>query len=124
MRKHNRISIDRDRAFDINAINELLTQGKAILAEAVSISQKMESSIAAIASIYSGIDGEYQVDALGSDINALSGRLRRDIYQETITRMDTVLTKLMNDIPSYDTASRTQGTWTWAILNSARDYRT
>ena len=104
MKNHTNTPIDRDRAFDINAINELLTQGKAILTQAITISQRMENSIAAIASIYSGIDGEYQVDALGSDINALSGRLRRDIYQETVTRMDTILTKLINDIPSYDTA--------------------
>ena len=104
MRNNNRIFIDRDRAFDINAINELLTQGKAILTEAISISQKMEISIAAIASIYNGIDAEYKVGALGSDIDALSGKLRNDIYQDTITRMDTILNKLMNDIPSYDTA--------------------
>lgn len=104
MKNHTNTPIDRDRAFDINVINELLTQGKAILTQAITISQKMENSIAAIASIYSGIDAEYQVGALGSDIAALSGKLRRDIYQETITRMDTILTKLINDIPSYDTA--------------------
>ena len=46
MKNNHNTPIDRDRAFDINAINELLTQGKAILAEAVTISQKMETSIA------------------------------------------------------------------------------
>lgn len=51
MRNHTNTPIDRDRAFDINALNELLTQGKAILTQAITISQKMETSIAAIASI-------------------------------------------------------------------------
>ena len=104
MKNYNNVSLDRDRAFDINALSELLTQGKAILTEAIAISQKMETSIAAISAIYNGIDAEYKVGALGSDIDALSGKLRKDIYQDTITRMDTILNKLMNDIPSYDTA--------------------
>ena len=41
MSNHNEATIDRDRAFDINSINELLTQGKSILAEAISISGKI-----------------------------------------------------------------------------------
>ena len=98
----NNITLDRDRAFDINSLNELLTQGKSILNEAIRISQKMETSISTISGIYSGIDGEYKVGALGSDIASLSGTLKKDIYQDTIDRMDKILNKLINDMPSYD----------------------
>lgn len=102
MGEYKDITLDRDRAFDINSLNELLTQGKSILNEAIRISQKMETSISAISGIYSGIDGEYKVGALGSDIASLSGTLKKDIYQDTIDRMDKILTKLINDMPSYD----------------------
>ena len=49
-------TLDRDRAFDINSINELLTQGKAILDAAISISENMETSITTISGIYAEID--------------------------------------------------------------------
>ena len=103
MKKYNSTTLDRDRAFDINALNELLTQGRSILTEAISISQKMEASIAAISGIYAAIDGEYRVGALGSDLDRMSGALKKDVYQDTINRMDAILNKLINDIPSYDT---------------------
>lgn len=102
MGKYKDITLDRDRAFDINSLNELLTQGKSILTEAVNISQKMETSIASISGIYSGIDGEYKVGNLGSGIASLSGTLKKDIYQDTINRMDKILTNLINDMPSHD----------------------
>ena len=44
-------TLDRDRAFDINNLNELLTQGKAILTQAITISRKMEASISAISGV-------------------------------------------------------------------------
>lgn len=62
----------------------------------------METSISTISGIYSGIDGEYKVGALGSDIASLSGTLKKDIYQDTIDRMDKILNKQINDMPSYD----------------------
>lgn len=102
MGEYKDITLDRDRAFDINNLNELLTQGKSILNEAIRISQKMETSISAIFGIYNGIDGEYKVGALGSDITSLSGTLKKDIYQDTIDRMDKILTKLISGMPSYD----------------------
>lgn len=102
MGKYSSTTLDRDRAFDINSLNELLTQGKSILTEADRISRKMEASISAIAGIYGGIDGEYKIGALGSDIASLSGTLKKDIYRDTIDRMDQILNKLINDMPSYD----------------------
>ena len=95
-------ALDRDRAFDTGSINELLTQGRSILTEAVSISEKMEASISTIAGVYSGIDGEYRVGALGADIDRLSGTLRKEIYQDTMERMEKILTKLIEDMPFYD----------------------
>lgn len=95
-------TLDRDRAFDTGNINELLTQGKSILTEAISISGKMDASLSSISGVYSGIDGEYKVGALGSDIDRLSGNLKKDIYQDTIDRMDKILTKLIEDMPLYD----------------------
>lgn len=96
--------LDRDRAFDTGSLNELLTQGKEILTEAVSISGKMEDSISEISAVYNGIDGEYKVGALGADIDRLAGTLRKDIYQDTINRMDHILNKLIEDMPLYDSS--------------------
>lgn len=104
MGEYKDITLDRDRAFDINSLNELLTQGKSILTEAINLSQKMEESITAIKGIYSGIDGAYKVGALGSDIASLSGNLKKDIYQETINYMDAALVKIMDDIPNHDSS--------------------
>lgn len=102
MGKYGDTTLDRDRAFDTGSINELLTQGKSILTEAISISGKMDASLSTISGVYSGIDGEYKVGALGSDIGRLSGTLKKDIYQDTIDRMDKILTKLIEDMPLYD----------------------
>lgn len=99
---YNEVTLDRDRVFDVNSLNELLTQGKSILTAAISISQKMETSISTISSVYSGINGEYKVEALGSDITNLSGTLEKDIYQDTIDRMEKIITKLISDMPTYD----------------------
>ena len=63
MGKYNSVTLDRDRAFDGNSLQELLTQGKSILNQAIDLSRKMEASIAAIAATYSGIEGGYKVGA-------------------------------------------------------------
>ncbi len=99
---YNEVTLDRDRAFDVNSLNELLTQGKSILNAAISISQKMETSISAISGVYSGINGDYKVEALGSDVTDLSGTLEKDIYQDTIDRMKKIITRLISDMPTYD----------------------
>ena len=102
MEKYSGVTLDRDRAFDVNSLNELLTQGKAILNEATGISEKMEASISAVSGIYNGIESKYKVGALGSDLSNLKGKLQKEIYQNTIDHMDTILNKLMEDMLSYD----------------------
>lgn len=104
MQNSNDMVIDRDRAFDIDRLNDLLTQGRSILTEAISISQKMDASISAIFQIYRGIDGKYKVADLGLDIVSLSGKLEKDIYQDNLNRMDHILNKLINDMFSYDSS--------------------
>ena len=104
MGNYNGITLDRDRVFDINSLNELLMQGRTVLEEAVLISEKMEESLTAISGIYKSIDEEYKVSTLGSDIASLSGKIKDEIYQETMERMNTVLTKLIDVIPAYDNA--------------------
>ena len=99
---YNEVTLDRDRAFDVNSLNELLAQGKSILTAAISISQKMETSISTISGVYSGINEDYKVEALGSDITNLSGTLEKDIYQDTIDRMGKIIAKLIIDMPTYD----------------------
>lgn len=88
---YNNITLDRDRAFDNGNLNELLTQGKNILSEAIRISGKMEEAISNISSTYDGIDGAYKVSAFDADISRLAGTLVNSSYQETIDRMDKVL---------------------------------
>ena len=73
----NNVTLNRDCTFDINSLNEFLTQGKSILNEAISISQKMEATISAVSGIYSESDGEYKVGTLGSDISDLSGTIKK-----------------------------------------------
>lgn len=97
-------ALDRDRAFAVDSLSELLTQGRSILTEAIEISRKMEASIQAIRDVYDGIDKEYKAAALGSDLDGLKGKLQKDVYRETIDRMERILNKLMDDVPSYDTA--------------------
>ena len=104
MGKYSSAALDRDRAFDMDSLNELLTCGREILTQAVSISERMEASIAAISGVYNGIDGGYKVGALGSDIASLSGKLEKQIYQDTMNRMEKTITKLTNDMPSYDSS--------------------
>lgn len=111
-------TLDRDRAFDINSINELLTQGKAILNEAISISEKMETSITTISGTYAEIDAGYKVSALGSDISRLSGTLKKDCYRDTINSMDKTLSKLISDIPTYDTSLSRSVDGIKEVLNS------
>ncbi len=98
------VSLDRDRAFDMNSLNELLIQGRTILTEAVRISEEMEKSITAISEIYDSIDPQYRTGALGADIQTLSGKVKDDIYQETMERMDRILLNLINEIPACDSA--------------------
>lgn len=102
MKNHTDTILNRDRAFDINSLSELLTQGRSILTEAVNISRKMETSISAISGIYNGIDKEYKTAALGSDLDSLKGKLQKDIYRDTMDRMERILNKLIGDMPSYD----------------------
>ncbi len=104
MGKYNSVTLDRDRAFDGNSLQELLTQGKSILNQAIDLSRKMEASIAAIAATYSGIEGGYKVGALGADIDSLKGTLIKGIYQDTIDHMEKILTKLMDDMPACDSS--------------------
>ena len=40
--------------------------------------------------------------ALGTAVTGLSGKLQKDIYQDTINSMDRILNKLINDMPAYD----------------------
>ena len=49
MGKYGGVTLDRDRAFDVNSLQELLTQGKAILNKAIDLSRRMEASISATA---------------------------------------------------------------------------
>lgn len=102
MGKYSYVILDRDCAFDVNSLNELLTQGKAILNEAIEISEKIEASITRISEIYSGIKREYQTIPLSVSIANIPKRIKKDLYQETIDRMDIVLNKLMDEIPSCD----------------------
>lgn len=102
MGKYRKVILDRDCAFDVDELNVLLTQGKSILNEAIELSRKMEGSISRIYETFKEIDGRYKVHNLGLDITELSGKLESDIYQDTIDRMDTVLNKLMDEIPSCD----------------------
>ncbi|MBD5495760.1 MAG: RHS repeat protein, partial [Lachnospiraceae bacterium] len=113
-------TLDRDRAFDINSINELLTQGKAILNAAISISEKMETSIASISGTYDEIDAGYKVGALGTDISNLSGTLKKACYKETIDSMDKILGKLIRDIPTYDTSLSQSVDGIGEVLNSVK----
>ncbi len=102
MGKYNSVTLDRDRAFDVNSLQELLNQGKSILNQAIDLSKKMEASISAISVIYNEIEKDYKVIDLGIDIARFSKALSNDIYKDTIDRMDATLNKLMDDIPSYD----------------------
>lgn len=45
MGNYNGITLDRDRAFDINSLNELLMQGRTVLEEAVLISEKWKNPL-------------------------------------------------------------------------------
>lgn len=94
--------LDKNRAFSVDAMNDLLVQGKEILNMAIEISKKMGESIARVSEIYRGIDNRYRVHALEQDITYQSGRLKKDIYQNAIDFMDTTLNKLMEAIPYYD----------------------
>ena len=120
MGKYNSVTLDRDRAFDVNSLQELLTQGKSILNKAIDLSKKMEVSISAIASTYSGIEGGYRVGALGADIDSLRGTLVKGIYQDTIDQMEKILTKLMDDMPAYDNSLAQAVDGIGEILGSVR----
>lgn len=50
--------LDRDRAFSINDLDELLKEGKDVLNRAIDISQRMEDSILSVSNIYSGINNK------------------------------------------------------------------
>ncbi|MCM1263048.1 MAG: DUF6531 domain-containing protein, partial [Butyrivibrio sp.] len=104
MGNYSETTLDRDRAFDTNNLNDLLIQGKTVLKAAIDISGNMEDSIAAILGVYNRIEPEYRVSALGSDASALSGTLKKECYQNTIDSMDKIINKLINDIPTYDTS--------------------
>ena len=120
MGKYNSVTLDRDRAFDVNSLQELLTQGKSILNQAIDLSRKMEASIAAIAATYSGIEGGYKVGALGADIDSLKGTLIKGIYQDTIDHMEKILTKLMDDMPACDSSLAQAVDGIGEILGSVR----
>ena len=96
-------TLDRDRAFDIDSLNELLTQGKTILNAAISISENMKTSITTISGIYNEIYSSYKVRELSDDISNLSGTLNKACYQDTIDSMNKILNILTNDIPAHDT---------------------
>lgn len=102
MGKPNQISLEQDRAFDVESMNELLGLGKSILDNAISISEKVETSIRNISDVYYDINGAYQVSALGNDITNMSGKMVKECFQDTIDRMCKLLTKLINDMPYYD----------------------
>ena len=104
MKNYDKVSMNRDRAFDIHSLNELLMEGRSILEEAIDIGRKMEASISAIFKTYLEINGEYKVADLGLDIVSLSGKLEKDIYQDTLNRMDYILKKLIRDMPTYDSS--------------------
>ena len=61
MEEYSSTTLDRDCAFDINSICELLEQGKSVLNNAISISRQMENSISHILGAYGRIDAQYKV---------------------------------------------------------------
>ncbi len=52
MREYADIVFEENRAFNVNTMEELLTEGKAIRIEVIDISGRIESSVARIAAIY------------------------------------------------------------------------
>lgn len=96
------MQLEQDRAFDIDSLHELLSQGTSILQKADDTCSKMESSIALVSRIYNKIDGDCRLEALGIDIAALSHSLGRDMYQDTKKLMDDKINNIIGNIPDYD----------------------
>lgn len=104
MEKYN-ASLNRDRAFDVGNLQELLAQGKKLITQAIDTSREMEDAISRIQETYGTIDAEYKVSGLGAEIGRLlSEGLVKECYQEAIEYMEKILTKLMTDMPEYDSA--------------------
>jgi len=90
----NNTTLDRDMAFNTDAMNDLLTQGKSVLSEAIRISGEINTSISNIATVYESIDAGYKVTDIATDITSIRLQLMSSCYQDTIDRMDTLLTNL------------------------------
>jgi len=95
-------TLDRDMAFDTDAMNDLLTQGKSVLSEAIRISGEINTSISNIATVYESIDASYRVTAIPEDALKIRLQLMKNNYQDTLDRMDTMLTRLIGQIPVND----------------------
>lgn len=93
-------ALDRDRVFDGGNLEELLTQGKNILSEAIRIGENLQKAAANISTTYAGINDEYKVQELRIDALNVMEMITANSsgYQETIAHMERNLTKLRENL--------------------------
>lgn len=101
MARYSYIILDRDCAFDVDSLKELLTQGKFILEEAIAISEKIEASAQNVKEIQKEIKSEYKSTPLIANIANIP-KMKKERYEDVMDRMDTVLNKLIEEMPACD----------------------
>lgn len=120
MGKYSNTVLDRDRAFDISMMDELLEEGKTVLKAAIDISRKIGDSVSRIDDAYAEIPAGYKEGALGNAISDMRTKLLESSYEETMDRMEGILNKLMEEVPAYDSKLAESMDGMEEVLNSLR----
>ncbi|MBC2213326.1 RHS repeat protein [Listeria seeligeri] len=116
--------LQQNKVFQIEALQELLQTTKDLMNVAIFISENMDNEVRDLSNNIAEIPAEaknHSLDAL------LDNKFEKSDFQDCINKLEKVLTKLIDEIPSYDKASgslvKEITSITQRLNNTARQYK-
>lgn len=99
-------TLERNRVFDKATLEELLSQGIALMEQAEVLTNAYESSTQKIRDLAAKVPSEAKDFGLTATLDTMGGSFfSTEIYQEMNVRLRYLINKLMDNVYSYDTAA-------------------
>ncbi|MBC2258910.1 DUF6531 domain-containing protein [Listeria booriae] len=95
------MTLDKNRVFITQALQELLQGTTALMQEAITISQQMDRETSTLRNVLSDIPAEALDYGFASIINSI-GKFEKNEFHECLQKFQQILQKLIQQIPEYD----------------------
>ncbi|MBF2621176.1 DUF6531 domain-containing protein [Listeria welshimeri] len=116
--------LQQNKVFQIQALQELLQSTKVLMKAAINVSEDMDNEVRGLSANITEIPAEaknHSLDAL------LDYKFEKSDFQECISKLEKIITKLIDEIPNYDKASgalvKEITSITKRLNNTAREYK-